>query len=401
MTPEDVRERLTRLTKTERQVLALRCEGKSYKSIAEDLGIGLNTVKTHVGRIYEKLELTREQYEDAKRRKLLFEEFCPALRSEVLPPGPPDEEEPEPVSPEVEQMVDEDEYPLTVATPHSVTVIPGPGQPSRPRIPGWLRVIIAGLVLVVLIAGSVVLGGLILDRVRGEDPVAEEPVAVVPPTNTPVPPSATPVEEEPEPQAAPPTNTPVPTDTPEPTQTPRPTDTAVPLPTNTPQGMVDQVLTVDGEESNTETGEGLVADPDSWYSTGVYVQEGDRLSIEYLGGEWWIGKLGDDEFIPQSPTDAGGYTGREEDRVVAEMQASDVDNCYTLRSAPIGSLIGKIGESGPVFFVGNSFDQTANLTGILFLRINYNSRVGYAFHSLGHCPASNGGQISVRVRVIP
>ena len=43
------------LTKREREVLVLLCDGKSAPQIASQLFLGTTTVKSHLGRLYEKL----------------------------------------------------------------------------------------------------------------------------------------------------------------------------------------------------------------------------------------------------------------------------------------------------------------------------------------------------------
>jgi len=54
--PKPVSE-VERLTKREQELLALLAKGYYYKEIAEQLGITLNTVRTHVHSIYEKLHV--------------------------------------------------------------------------------------------------------------------------------------------------------------------------------------------------------------------------------------------------------------------------------------------------------------------------------------------------------
>lgn len=54
--PKPVSE-VDRLTKREQELLALLAKGYYYKEIAEQLGITLNTVRTHVHSIYEKLHV--------------------------------------------------------------------------------------------------------------------------------------------------------------------------------------------------------------------------------------------------------------------------------------------------------------------------------------------------------
>jgi RNA polymerase sigma factor (sigma-70 family) len=53
---------LARLTPREREVLAVLAEGLSTRQIANRLGLSVRTVETHIGKIYEKLDVrTRVQ----------------------------------------------------------------------------------------------------------------------------------------------------------------------------------------------------------------------------------------------------------------------------------------------------------------------------------------------------
>jgi type II secretory pathway pseudopilin PulG len=201
-----------------------------------------------------------------------------------------------------------------------------------------------------------------------------------------------------------PTKPPASTYTPLPTYTPfpSPTATATIAKTPTPIGFVNEVHQVNGENAWVKDGTTYGASDSSWYSTSIYVKQGDLVNFEFASGEWWIGKHVDNEpDIPQTPIDAGGYTDREEERVIAQMLASNPTYCKEIVSAPIGSLIGRIGEQGGKFFIGNKKEFTATEDGILLLRINYNTRSNFAFHNSGECPEGNGGIISVKITVIP
>jgi len=46
---------MKRLTKREREVLRLLCDGLTYKELAARLTVSINTVRTHLKRIYAKL----------------------------------------------------------------------------------------------------------------------------------------------------------------------------------------------------------------------------------------------------------------------------------------------------------------------------------------------------------
>ena len=58
------------LTRREREVLDLLADGKSNKEIAVRLGLSPNTVKTHIARLYEKLEAVRRTDAVARARAL-------------------------------------------------------------------------------------------------------------------------------------------------------------------------------------------------------------------------------------------------------------------------------------------------------------------------------------------
>jgi DNA-binding NarL/FixJ family response regulator len=50
-------EQISTLTRRERQVVALVCQGLSNKNIAHKLGVSEGTVKSHIHRIFQKLRM--------------------------------------------------------------------------------------------------------------------------------------------------------------------------------------------------------------------------------------------------------------------------------------------------------------------------------------------------------
>lgn len=58
------------LTRREREVLGLLAAGRSNKEIARQLGLSPNTVKTHVARLYGKLEAVRRTDAVLRAREL-------------------------------------------------------------------------------------------------------------------------------------------------------------------------------------------------------------------------------------------------------------------------------------------------------------------------------------------
>lgn len=175
---------------------------------------------------------------------------------------------------------------------------------------------------------------------------------------------------------------------PKPTNTPSPTSTPRPRPTNTPMGMASEIHEI---ESNI-FGSSL--------NTRIYIQAGDLVNIAYLSGEWWIGQstnnscngYGDE----QTSTNADGYLDREGDRVESLILCDNPNICRPLTSAPWGSLIGYIGESGGLIHIGSQKEFVAQDSGILYLRMNY-----YNHNNETGCPYGNGGSITVRVNVTP
>jgi DNA-binding CsgD family transcriptional regulator len=214
MDKQEAKTKLGSLSKREREVLALFCQGKPYKEIAILLFIEERTVRVHMGNVYTKLEL-RNFAAPAKRRELLHELFCPLLK-EDLPPPPNEPKDLVPLSPDLEGIINEDDHALVRVDP---VIIDIPPRPPRRR-PTCL-----GIALLLLIGAFVGIGGtaLVLNWLG----FFGETSAQVSPTST---------SEEVVAQASSeqPTETPGPqatqTFTSAPTSTPQPTATPFPLP---------------------------------------------------------------------------------------------------------------------------------------------------------------------------
>ncbi len=85
-----------------------------------------------------------------------------------------------------------------------------------------------------------------------------------------------------------------------------------------------------------------------WQSTGFYLNPGDEVVIK-ARGQW--------AYSPQV-----GFNGPE--------GAKPAPSYYPLPSAPGGALIGRIGENGQIFMVGQQLRLTADSPGLLYLTIN-------------------------------
>ncbi len=72
--------KLAKLSKQERQVLELRCQGLDYNAISKKLFVSVSAVKQYMSRIYVKLGL--DILPRAERTKVLYEIVCPLLQRE-------------------------------------------------------------------------------------------------------------------------------------------------------------------------------------------------------------------------------------------------------------------------------------------------------------------------------
>ena len=106
MSDEDL-QKLAKLSKREREVLWLVCEGNSYEEISKKLFISIPTVKANMGRVYVKLGL--DQLKQAERVKAIHQIFCSLMREVELPPEEPEPAKPEPVPAYIVSMVNDDE----------------------------------------------------------------------------------------------------------------------------------------------------------------------------------------------------------------------------------------------------------------------------------------------------
>lgn len=86
-----------------------------------------------------------------------------------------------------------------------------------------------------------------------------------------------------------------------------------------------------------------------WQSTGVRVDQGDRVEIE-AKGEWLY-----------TPDEVHGPAGH---------PTFPAPSFYPITSGTGGALIGRIGENGLHFVVGESVKMQSSDQGILYLRIN-------------------------------
>jgi len=235
MTKQEAIQQLATLSKRQREVLELRCDGTDYKTISRQLTIGVPTVKYNMGRIYMKLGL--HQLSSAERMKALMEIYCPALKEEALPVAPQEEAGQAPVLGSVAEMVENDEKALVPWNPGTLMAHQPPLIPVRDphgrSASGSRRMLLLGGggcvigIIVLLLLAVVFWVGMNFGHGGPSVPLGQ-PTAVSgadtpeAPTETPVP-TATTI-----PTAAPPTEIPA-------SPTPLPTPTSLP---DTPPGSI-------------------------------------------------------------------------------------------------------------------------------------------------------------------
>ncbi len=195
-------ERLGRLTPREREVLQLRCEGKTQKEISQALSIAIPTVKTHCAGIYAKLGLDDPGLTSARRNIELLR-YGSYLPLEGAGPGAiesgasdlVDADDPLPVPAQSEQSllaVLEDEIELLEersrllpATIPPAQVLPPPSDPGRGR--GRWTALMLGLLVLIGVVGGLIGAGATWLAVRQGLAAARtpEPAAVAPATAAP------------------------------------------------------------------------------------------------------------------------------------------------------------------------------------------------------------------------
>jgi hypothetical protein len=106
-----------------------------------------------------------------------------------------------------------------------------------------------------------------------------------------------------------------------------------------------------------------------WQVTGMKVRSGDTLTVQYISGLW-------------SPWPGGSYDG------IGSGGDPNCD-CNVIPGVSHAALIGKIGEGGDPFLVGNSFKQKMGVAGDLYLGIN-DTRVD-----------DNSGSLKVKIILSP
>jgi hypothetical protein len=114
-------EKLALLSKREREVLWLVCEGHSYEEISQKLYISIPTVKANMGRVYVKLGL--DQLQKAERIRVIHQVYWPLLKNAELPPEASQAETPIPIPEPVAQMVDDDERSIIPYQPGPADII--------------------------------------------------------------------------------------------------------------------------------------------------------------------------------------------------------------------------------------------------------------------------------------
>jgi DNA-binding CsgD family transcriptional regulator len=201
-TNSDLFAKLGTLSKREREVLALRCQGMKYEAIGKTLNIVVSTVKEDMSRIYMKLSL--DTLEPAARLKAIYETFCPLLKhmeanekaeekpvdvveGEVMP------EEEKPIPEKVKDMVEKDG--LAIIPVESKRYEITHETKKKPKGISSLVWLVVGVVLGICLSTVAVVA--LLRATNGQIPFIPQPTPTLPsptiaPSDTPVP-SPTPI----------------------------------------------------------------------------------------------------------------------------------------------------------------------------------------------------------------
>ena len=129
---------LAKLSKKEKEVLGFFCQGLEYEEIEKITKTPVPTLKSHMGRVYVKLEL--DQLTKTGRIAKVHQVYCPLLKelqgaqktpstNPTAAPSPIPEEKPIPVPAAIVKMVEEDEYFMAHYKDPPVIIIPS--KPSQ------------------------------------------------------------------------------------------------------------------------------------------------------------------------------------------------------------------------------------------------------------------------------
>lgn len=181
-----------------------------------------------------------------------------------------------------------------------------------------------------------------------------------------------------------PDSQPLPTPTPTATLTTIPSSTTTPTPTETPTSIPPMPPTLTPTFTPTVTPtftpvpyttETTVDARGGWLDTGVYVEPGDEVTVESIGGSWTIYGYGSS----YGNVGAEGY--------------DSVDPYFYERCAiccsRVGSLIARVGDESP-FEVGGGLTWIVGRSGTIILSINDHES----------CNFDNSGSVNVRITVV-
>jgi hypothetical protein len=163
MPSQDLQTLLDRLSPQQKEVLRRVCQNQPYKQIAEDLVVTESTVKSHMQKVYRRLELF--DLPPNQRVATILNKFCPLLDNPETPiiidVEPEPEPDAEPLSPEVDEMLMSDQKAIiAIQTPQSHSNNLPKKTTARKRKRSPLGCMLGVLIVIILLA----IGGLVLKQ---------------------------------------------------------------------------------------------------------------------------------------------------------------------------------------------------------------------------------------------
>jgi hypothetical protein len=145
-----------------------------------------------------------------------------------------------------------------------------------------------------------------------------------------------------------------------------------------------QIATTAPASADTVTTSAVLSATETWRPIAADLRTGGRLQITATG-QWRI--------IQQVnfSNDIAAYQSLARDRGPDGYTDMPLNAEVVLPTAPIGALIGKIGENGAPFLIGSQYDQPITSDGALFVTIN----------DIPTQLAENSGRLAIQVSVTP